>query len=253
MIVAAMAGADSTDAARTQGAWRATREGARTPLAGAIGSTGKDAGSVACNRTRATQDAARRAESKPASAARDRSEIRDELSLGAVAAEKRITTMPPASTPVTTPSPKAGCATSSPMRKAGLGRPPATRRCRRRNRRRRGRRRRFPTAPRPTRRLAHARCRRRRRPVATIGQVLVGDPSRKRAAQPVRACAEDRAGAGERDVEVALGARDADVRQATLLQAALLDRARVWKDALLTAEDEDDRVPGPWRCGASSA
>jgi hypothetical protein len=55
--------------------------------------------------------------------------------------------------------------------------------------------------------------------------------------------AEDRAPAGEGQVEVAHRARDPDVAEAALLlERALVERTRVREDALLAADHEDDRV-----------
>src|SRR5947209_11399398 len=80
-----------------------------------------------------------------------------------------------------------------------------------------------------------------------VGQ-LRGDLVDEAAAQAVHARTEDVAGARITEVEVALGAGDADVAEpALLLEPALVQRPRVWEDALLAPDDEHDRELQPLR------
>ena len=122
-------------------------------------------------------------------------------------AAKRTTTRPPGSTPMTTPSPKWACITSSPSRedraragrlgRRGAGRAPGGGRL----------------AADGTLLLA----------VGQVGRDLVDEA----AAQVPVAVAEQGAGARVGEVELALGARDAHVGQPSLLlQVARLDRPR---------------------------
>ena len=143
------------------------------------------------------------------------------------------------STPVTTPSPKAAWATSSPIRNCGaalggalaLGGQPAGRR-------------------RPPRPAAAGRARaprsctgcRSRAVVVAVGQ-LGRDLVEEAAAQAEALGAEQRAPPRVGQRQRAHRARDADVAEPPLLlERALVERARVREDALLAADDEDDRV-----------
>ena len=128
---------------------------------------------------------------------------------------KRTTTIPPGSTPVTTPSPKVAWTTSSPMRNDRAGasslrgprrwpppRPPRTRRAR------------SPGRPaRDARRL--------------VGQLARDLVEEARATPKARAPPNEVAPPREGQVEVAHRPRDADVGEpALLLDVALVDRAR---------------------------
>ena len=142
---------------------------------------------------------------------------------------KRTTTMPPGSTPTTTPVAEGRVhdVVAHPV----LG----------------ARRRRTARCDHDIARGRHVLRRPRRAPMACSvpsRSVEVGrDLAQEAAGQPVVLRAEDRAPAREGQVEVAHGARDPDVAEAALLlERALVERARVREDALLAADDEDDRV-----------
>ena len=132
--------------------------------------------------------------------------------------------------PVTTPSPSWAWTTSSPMRKTW----PARRRAPARASARRGR------GARPRRDPAGREGRRRRAAAWSVSSR--GISSRKRERTPNEFGAERVAAAGVGEREVAHRAGDADVGEpALLLDAALVDRARVREHAVLHADDEDDR------------
>ena len=144
---------------------------------------------------------------------------------------KRTTTIPPASIPVTTPAPNAACVTSSPSRKSTIG--AASRAA---------------VEPTPTIPAAAAAAPDRAATAPRAASLArsvssYGISSRKRERIPY--CVAPKTARRRALVRYRLAhrPRDADVGEAALLlQAALVERARVREDALLHAGEEHDRV-----------
>ena len=126
--------------------------------------------------------------------------------------------------PTTTPSPNCACTTSSPSANEARLPPPPRRRLGRRG----------AAAPGGRRGRAGGRV------LVAVGE-LDRDLVDEAAAQVPVAAAEQRARARVREVELALGARDAHVGEpALLLEVARLDRAHVREHAVLEPDDEHD-------------